>query len=352
MRHTGGFAVLTTLVFCLGAAGAAWAEEKEGDEEEEADSGKTFDDVSKGATRLDRDGIGGVLWSLNASCDGGDDLEQRQCKAIKAARARRVAGKSFIVPGDASAFVVGAWDGKKKAVPLTLSGCVACAEPISIGGKPLYVVSNKAAPSFKGAVAAAATIHETTRQFKSEEEAIKWRTEVVPRLKTEFVVTIAGENAKWKRESKEGIAVAIVGFRVYDPCDGKIVCASPKSSRAAVDKVACGDAVVEGEPDADKKPKEVKPKEVIPEELTAAQIKQTMKPVKDAADQCFASYGVAGDAKLHVTVAADGAVVSVEVKGDFAGTPTGTCLEDAVKATTFPKTQKSRQSFKYPIVLR
>jgi hypothetical protein len=350
MRHTGGFAILMTLAFCLGAT-AVRAEEKEEDDEEEADSGKTFDDVSKGATRLDRDGIGGVLWSLNASCEAGDDLEQRQCKAIKVARAKKVAGRSFIVPGDASAFVVGAWDAKKKAVPLMLSGCVACAEPISIAGKPLYVVSNKAAPTFKGSVAAAATIHETTRQFKSEEEALKWRTEVVPRLKTEFVVTIAGENAKWKRESKEGIAVAIVGFRVYDPCDGKIVCASPKSSRAAVDKVACGDAVVEGEAE-EKKPKEVKPKEKIPEELTAAQIKAAMKPVKDAADQCFADYGVAGDAKLHVTVAADGSVLSVEVKGDFAGTPTGTCLEDAVKATTFPKTQKSKQSFKYPIVLR
>lgn len=347
MRHIGGFAVLLTLAFCLGAT--ARAEETEEDEEEEADSGKTFDDVSKGATRLDRDGIGGVLWSLNASCDSGDELEQRQCKAIKAARARRVAGRSFIVPGDANAFIVGAWDAKKKALPLVLSGCVACAEPISIGGKPLYVVSNKAAPTFKGAVAAAAAIHETTRPFKSEEEAARWRTDVVPRLKTEFVVTIAGENAKWKRENKEGIAVAIVGFRVYDPCDGKIVCASPKSSKAAVDKVACGDAVVEGESE-EKKP--VKPKEKIPEELTAAQIKVSMKPVKDAADQCFADYGVAGDAKLHVTVAADGSVVSVEVKGDFAGTPTGTCLENAVKATTFPKTQKSRQSFKYPIVLR
>lgn len=346
MRHTGGFAVLLTLVFCF--TGTAWAEDEE--EEAEADSKQSFDDVSKGATRLDRDGIGGILWSLNASCDAGDDLEQRQCKAVKAARAKRVVGKSFIVPGDASAFVVGAWDSKKQSVALTLSGCVACAEPISIAGKPLYVVSNKAAPSFKGAVAVAATIHETNRQFKTEEDAVKWRTEVVPRLKTEFVVTIAGENAKWKRDSKEGIAVAIVGFRVYDPCDGGIVCAYPKSSKAAVDKVACGDAVVEGE--ADKKPKEVKPKEKIPEELTAAQIKVAMKPVKEAADQCFADYGVAGDAKLHVTVAADGAVVSVEVKGDFASTPTGTCLEDAVKATSFPRTQKSKQSFKYPIVLR
>jgi hypothetical protein len=352
MRHTGGFAILLTLVFCLGAT-AAWGQEPDEDEEEEeeVDSGKTFDEVSKGATRLDRDGVGGVLWSLNASCDSGSDLEQRQCKAIKTARAKRVAGKTFIVPGDATAFVVGAWDGKKKALPLALSGCVACAEPIAIGGKPFYVVSNKAAPTFKGAVAAAATIHETSRKFKSEEEALKWRTEVVPRLKTELVVTIAGENAKWKRDGKEGIAVAVVGFRVYDPCNGGIVCASPKSSKAPIDKVACGDAVVEGEPD-DKKQPEVKPEKKLPEELTAAQIKETMKPVKAAADQCFATYGVAGDAKLHVTVAADGAVVSVEVKGDFAGTPTGTCLEDAVKATAFPKTQKSRQSFKYPIVLR
>ena len=342
MRHTGGFAVLMTLVFCAGVASA------EGDDD--AGGKQSFDDVSAGATRLDRDGVGGILWSLHASCDDGDELERRQCEAVKEARARRVAGRSFIVPGDVSAFTVGAWDADSKSLPLALAGCVACAEPISIAGTPLYVVSNKAAPTFKGAVAHAAVIHETDRKFKSEQEAIEWRTQVVPRLKTEFVVKIAGDKSKWKREGKEGIAVEVVGFRVYDPCNGGIVCAYPKSSKAAIDRAACGDAVVEGE--ADKKPKEVAPKEKIPEQLTAAEIKKVMKSVRTAADQCFANYGVPGDSKLHVTVAADGAVVAVEVTGDFTGTPTGTCLEEAVKATTFPKTQKSRQSFKYPIVLR
>jgi hypothetical protein len=345
MRHTGGFAVLLiACVICAEGAGVAQAEEKDGAEKE------SFEEVSKGATRLDRDGLSGILWSLDASCDDGDELAKRQCAAVKAARVRRVAGKAFVVPADSAAFTVGAWDGKKKSLPLALAGCVACAEPIGVGGKPLYVVSNKAAPTFKGAVAAAATIHETSRPFKSEEDAVTWRTVVVPRLKTEFVVRIAGESSKWKREGKEGIAVEVIGFRVYDPCDGGIVCADPKSAKAPVDKVACGEAVVEGEPD---QPKEKKPpKEYVPEELTASQIKAAMLPVRAAADQCYADYGVQGDAKLHVTVAADGAVVAVEVKGDFAGTPTGTCLENAVKAVTFPKTQKSRQSFKYPIVLR
>jgi len=334
------------MLLCM--VGAAQAEDAA-----ERDTKQSFEDVSKGATRLDRDGLGGIVWSLDARCDAGDELEQRQCRAVKNARAGRVAGKTFIVSGDAGALTVGDWDGKKKSMALVLSGCVACVEPVLAGGKAMYVVSNKAAPTFSGAVAKAATLHETDRQFKGEADAVKWRTEVVPRLKIEFVVKIAGEKAKWKRESKEGLAVQIVGFRVYDPCDGDVVAAEPESAKAAVDRAACGDAVAEGTGAGDKKPKETKPKEPeVPDELSAAQIKEVMKSVRASADQCFADYGVAGDSKLHVTVAADGSVVAVEVSGDFAGTPTGTCIEKAVKAAAFPRTKKSKQSFKYPIVLR
>jgi len=39
---------------------------------------------------------------------------------------------------------------------------------------------------------------------------------------------------------------AYLGFRVNDPCDGHIICASPKAGKVAPDKVACGETVAEG----------------------------------------------------------------------------------------------------------
>jgi hypothetical protein len=270
---------------------------------------------------------------------------------VRAARVAKFGGKRFLVRGDAAAFSVGAFDAKKSSAPLAVSGCIACVEPIAVGNHAFYVVSKKAAPTFDGNVAKGAAVHETARTFKSDEDHATWRTTVVPRLATEFVVELPADvaSAAWKRDGKEGLAVDIVGFRVFDPCDGGIICASPKSERAKIDRAACGENVVEGE--AEGGTAKVA-KDTTPDELTASQIKAAMAPVRAAAEACFEKYQVAGDAKLKVTVAADGAVVGVETKGDFAGTPTGTCVEDAAKTVVFPKTKKARQSFHYPIVLR
>lgn len=356
MNHR-GLAVALTLTFGLGAAADQVARADEAGEQGKA-AKPTFEALSKSATRVDRGGIAGLLWAVSASCDGaGDALDVRQCRAIKAARADRLADQTFIVPGDAGAFVVGAFDVKKKSIPLTLSGCVACVEPIEVAGKQLYVVANKAAPTFAGAVAKAAVIHETTRTFSDEEQALDWRAKVVPRLQTEFVVRLVERGAVWQRDGKDGVAVEILGFRVFDPCDGGIVCASPASGKAAVDRAACGEAVVEGEAgdgdgDGEAPPPKPAKEAALPDELSAAQVKEGMKPVREAAAACFATYGVPGSAKLKVTVSG-GEVIALEWKeGDLADTPTGACIEKAARAVVFPKTKKNRQSFTYPIVLR
>jgi hypothetical protein len=308
-----------------------------------------FEEIAADAIRVDRDGLGGILWAKTASCSDGDDLAKRQCRAIRAALMSKYDGQMLVVPGDAAAFQVAAFDDKKKAAPVLLTGCIACVDPLLVDGVPVYVTSDKGATGWSGSIAKAGKIHETARQFKTDEEAIKWKTSVAPRLKTEFLVQIPKNAALWKDGGKSGFSLTVLGFRVYDPCDGGIICASPKSGKASVDKVACGGAVVEGTPDPDV---EVKPKkEVVPDELSATQIKTSMAPVRVAATACFDKYGVEGNAKLHVTVGSDGAVVAIDQTGDFDGTPTGTCIEEAVKTVTFPKTKKARQSFKYPISL-
>ncbi len=309
----------------------------------------TFESVAKGATRVDRATLAGIVWSLTAKCDSGDELGKRQCRAVRDALARQAAGKRLIVAGDASAFSIGAWDEKKQSSPISVAGCIACVDPLEIDGDKVYVIGEGEKPVLDDGGLHPTPIHVTGRAFKTEDAAATWKTKVAPRLATELVIDVSKTHAWTAEKGWKGIAVAIVGFRVYDPCDGGIVCASPKSEPAAIDHAACGDTVAEGNVGS-VKPTETAPE--LPDELSADQIKAAMAPVRDAADKCFEKYGVPGEGKLKVTVAADGTVVSVDDIGDFKGTPTGTCVEKAAKAAQFPKTKKARQSFKYPIVLR
>lgn len=302
----------------------------------------SFEEIANEAIRVDRDGLAGVLWAMNAQCADGDDLTKRQCRTVRDVVKARFDGQMLIVPGDASAFTVGDFDAKKKNAPIILKGCIACVDPIDVDGAKLYITSdNRDKP-----------VHQTSRTFKSEDATASWKATTVPRLQVEFVVSLPKTLKTWKDDKKTGVSLAVLGFRVYDPCDGGIICASPKSGKASINKGACGGAVVEGttedEPEGGG---EVKPAE-LPGELSASMIKAAMAPVREAATKCFDKYGVAGDAKLHVTVSGEGAVVMVDQSGDFEGTPTGECLERAVEPVVFPKTKKSRQSFKYPIVLR
>jgi hypothetical protein len=308
---------------------------------------QSFEEIAGDALRVDRGQLGGILWALTASCGDGDDLAKRQCRAVRDAVVTKYKGETLIVPGDAAAFQVGEFDAKKKNAPIVLQGCVACVEPLAVDNATLFVTSDKGATGWTGDVAQAGAIHKTARTFKNADEATDWKAKVVPRLRTEFIVEVPKNLNVWKDGGHAGVSLTVLGFRVYDPCDGGIICSSPKSGKADVDKVACGGAVVEGPADVDETPADT-----TPDELSADMIKASMQPVRDAASACHDKYGVDGDGKLHITVKSDGTVVSVDEDGDFKDTPTGTCIEKAAKAATFPAFKKAKQSFKYPIVLR
>jgi hypothetical protein len=52
--------------------------------------------------------------------------------------------------------------------------------------------------------------------------------------------------------------------------------------------------------------------------------------------ECFARYQVPGLAMANVVIAKSGKVSKAAVTGKFAGTPTGACVEAAVKTARFP----------------
>ena len=66
---------------------------------------------------------------------------------------------------------------------------------------------------------------------------------------------------------------------------------------------------------------------------------------------CNEQYKVAGTVQVKIVVLPNGAVASAEVTGKFAGSPTGACVERAVKGARFKKTT-AQSSFTYPFLFR
>jgi hypothetical protein len=72
--------------------------------------------------------------------------------------------------------------------------------------------------------------------------------------------------------------------------------------------------------------------------------------VKPKVEVCYDRYGVPGTAMVNVLIAKSGRVSSAVVTGTFAGTPSGACVERAVKTARFPRSD-GLSTF-YPLRLR
>jgi predicted Zn finger-like uncharacterized protein len=61
-----------------------------------------------------------------------------------------------------------------------------------------------------------------------------------------------------------------------------------------------------------------------------------MNSVKGKVADCYSQFRVPGMAMVNVVIGKSGKVTSATVSGKFAGTPTGSCVEKAVKSAVFP----------------
>jgi hypothetical protein len=73
-----------------------------------------------------------------------------------------------------------------------------------------------------------------------------------------------------------------------------------------------------------------------PVEPPACPLIAGMNAVKPQVRACYARFHVPGIAMVNVAIAKSGRVSSAQVSGKFAGTPTGACVETAVKTARFP----------------
>jgi hypothetical protein len=83
--------------------------------------------------------------------------------------------------------------------------------------------------------------------------------------------------------------------------------------------------------------------------LSTDDIKRGMAAVARKAQACFA--GTQGLAPVRLTVAPSGRVTKATVTGMFAASPTGACVERAVRAARFPPWDGGPQSFNYNYLL-
>jgi hypothetical protein len=312
-------------VFCLAVPSIAAAD------------GKPFDEAASGANRVRK--LDRVVWALTATCEGGDDLAKRQCRILRDAAAAKLRGQKLIVEVTSGAV--------EKATPITIRGCIAC-DGIAVDGTTWYVVSNKGAPRVLPGAIEAAVHFETVKAFANDALASGWKTMIEPRLRTEMVIKVPADETKavWTRDGAKGLAFELVGYRVWDACDGSILAAQPESGPGKTDAKTCGDTAKAT------KGTDTAPAEPVFAELSKEQILGSLKPAIEEAKACYDTHGVAGAAKIKVTIGSDGTVIGQDQSGDFVGTETGKCIDAAIKKATFPKSRKAKTTISYPITLQ
>lgn len=297
----------------------------------------TFETKAQGAVRVAR--TDDLVWALTASCDKGDDIQQRQCRLVRDRKAKTLIGPTLWIEGDSDALEIGKWSGAKKSVSVSLSACVRCGG-VEVDGRAVYVMG-AGAPKWENNKLRAANLYDNARPFPDESAAASWSKSVAT-AKFQLLVKVAPDASKRRFGigGKEGVQLEIVAWRVVNPCDGAIVLSSVPSGQVEPDKKACtttGGIVIS--PDASL------------DALTPAMVSDAMKPVVSAARGCFQKFRMSGKAKIEISILADGSVEKFEQKGDFDGSPTAKCIDAAMAKVTFPKTKKPKTKIGFPITL-
>ena len=258
-----------------------------------------------------------LVWAYTATCDKGDDTQNRQCRALRDRRVAELSGATLLVEADADALDIGAWSAAKKSVSVTLTGCVRC-KGVTVDGKKYVVTGGK-------------NLYDTARQFQTGEVAAAWIKAVAQR-RVELLVKVPAK-PRSTQNGAETITLDVLGYRVTTPCNGTVVIANPPAQNTPPDKAACaagGAAVVQLTPD-----------------LVAESMQAPMSVIR----VCAKKEKAKGVGKLELTIADDGSLAAYEQTGDFVGTPMGACIDAAMKGVTFPRSAKPRTKIGYPISL-
>lgn len=322
-----------------------------------------FTALAVGAEPMNR--LDGLVWALQASCEAGDAVDQRQCRKVRDSRQRSLAGQLLLVEGEAGAFTTGVWEPKTRSVTWQLVGCIRC-DGIEIEGVRYQIFAGLArvtmAPGLtppkvtppvptrrkipKAPLPPVAVVEPiavepplvgaSARVFRDQAAAQRWIHKVA-NARVQFLVRVP-EPASWHYGSRQGLALELVSYRAWNPCDGVVLMASDTVTKAPIDETAC-------------KPDTASELDPAPTARPLAEISRVMSTAVIAAQQCRRSPTQVGTAKLRVRIEGDGTVAALRQTGDFVGSPLAACIEKSVRALRFP-TGRLPTTIAYPITLR
>jgi len=193
----------------------------------------TFEAAAAGARKIAH--VEDLVWAMTTPCDHGDDVQLRQCRAIRDHAAASLAGATLVVEADPDALALGRYSTAKKSVSVTLTGCIRCGAGVTVDGKRWQVTAGT--PRLDGGQLRAPALYDTARQFADEATANAWLA-AIAHHRVELVVRIPAK-PRWQVGGKDGLQLEVLAYRVITPCTGMVVIANPPAQNAAPDKTAC-----------------------------------------------------------------------------------------------------------------
>ena len=301
--------------------------------------------------------IGTLLSSFIEQCETEKrEIERARCHATTAFLRRTLPRQTFAFTSDDPQVVaVSGYDASIRGYHVALAGCVACDKPVTIGraGEPRFVTL-KAPDKDADSLVKAVAISRNTFGFDTLADAKRWLDTERPFLRAEFLFQpqIVGE--AWTFQSNRGVALKLVGARVYNRCTGDVLLSKPPSTNMADrpgpghEDPACA-AKARAASEAPPAPPE---KDDLPSQLTKTQIADSMAKIRPQVFACYQQFKVPGMVELAFEIAGNGTVQAVSVAPAWRGTATGACVKEAAKDAHFPAFRLDQQKFTYPFFLR
>ena len=304
-------------------------------------------------------------------CNEDRDMTRRQCEVVRAYLRNVLQRRTFRSDVEPGALVVGPYVQKQGGRMLTLRGCVACSHPVAGDRRHLVTVRPPAkvtAEELKGLDVTALKV-----PHPSAHVGELWEREVGSKLRAEFVGKLGpvwtqktgkgkvprkgapASKGGWDDGSGEirGLALNLLGYRVYNRCTGDVLVASPK----AAFKVP----VPANQPDCPKPEVKVaasqpgvrQPDPIWPYVLSVGEIRRSMDAVRGQVRACYLQFQIPGTAELEIDIGGlDGNVLGVKILGKFEDTPTGDCVVSALGAARFPNFRATSMKVPYNFYLQ
>ncbi len=280
---------------------------------------------------------------LFAECKRADDLDARQCAAVRDATLQRLTSGIFVALGDESSLSWTPWTASEKQINLELHGCIACGRPLMLGdpSKPSFITT-RVPKAIKLGKAVGLDVGLYGVPLPDQQTAARWVKQTLPRLVTQFVLRVGPE---WKSgagdKSFEGVTFVPMGQRIFDRCSGKVYASEPPSSKPA-----------EPQPDMDCPAVAPIVEEPLAEQLSREQVVKTMKTVEPQIHACFLQHKQEGTINVRIVLDGANGVEGLQVGAPFDGTVSGECVKKAVAAAPFGKFTGEKMTIIYPFMLR